>query len=197
MLLCLKRVNASDNPQPLCEWVDYLTGNLGAIHGELLFSDGRRLTSLPGPGIVLDYREEGYVPGWWLFVDVGGEEHERSIENWFNGQKGCGYDYVGLLRFVLEDIGKQIPWLGRLCKWLHLDILFPIVSGTRFWCTESSETGLNIAGVYCVKRWQVSPNDYAGVFEDRLVGIIPAKYANVIRQVNWNYARKYGVYCNG
>ena len=175
MLLALKDVAAWDNPW-YAKWIDRLTGSLGTVHGELILSNGERLTSLWDCGLCLDYRTEGYVPGWWWFVDVGGEKWEPAIRNWFDGEKGCKYDAIGLLRFVASNLGLPI---------------LPPVSGTRYWCTESVQSALNICGKYYVQRWMASPNSFVKNLRPAMTRSMPNSFAEVVKPVDTAYRNRY------
>ena len=76
--------------------------------------------------------------GSWDFIEIGHDDAQPFLENWYSGEKGCKYDFIGLLRCV--------------CR-------FITPSGVRWWCSEVVDAACDIAGLHSVSRWMASPND--------------------------------------
>jgi len=135
--VAFKRSAANDRTPVIDPLIDALTGGTGFCHSELLFANGERLTALPKGGIQISRRAEGYAAGDWVILDIGRPEAEDWIRNWYRGEAGCHYDYLGLLKTVIP---------------------FWPCSGSRWWCSECVDAALWIAGVHAERCWMASPN---------------------------------------
>lgn len=79
-------------------------------HCEIVFSDGMWGSSsdLEG-GVCLRYVE--HDPQLWVFYDIS-HFNETRARAWFELNKGRGYDYLGLLGFVIRPIKGSLGRLG-------------------------------------------------------------------------------------
>lgn len=129
--------------------IDALSGRRGYSHVELAAGAGvpGRVTAEAWAGFETNSRPGGYAAGEWTFYDVGAQRAWPFIANWGRGELGCGYDYLGVLRFILPFIGP---------------------SGKRWWCSEVVEAALHIAGLdCCCERWMATPNSLAKWLDDQ------------------------------
>jgi hypothetical protein len=71
-------------------------------HCELVFSDGRSASSVPGQGV--RFTEPGSIDfndtTQWELMDLTGLDEVRAID-WFTANQGHGYDFWGDASFVL------------------------------------------------------------------------------------------------
>ena len=84
-------------------------------HCELVFSDGTWATSYSHKGVVL-WRRDDFKPDDWDFIELPANLEEPA-RSWFEIHKGKSYDYVGLVRFVLDflDPSRDKWFCSRAC----------------------------------------------------------------------------------
>jgi hypothetical protein len=93
----------------------------GVSHAEILFSDGFRGTSVPGPGIVL--RPLVVNQEDWVIIDLPCSlAEEAEVRAFFEEEKGCGYDWSGII------FAQVFGW-----NW---------ASKTKYFCSEACIAGL-------------------------------------------------------
>src|SRR5271156_1744732 len=77
-------------------------------HWELVFSDGRSASSVPGAGVrftspgSIDFSDTTQ----WELMDLTGLDEQQAID-WFNTNLGKGYGYLGDAAFVLGILGHD------------------------------------------------------------------------------------------
>lgn len=83
-------------------------------HCELVFSDGKWGSSINKYGVTLRHRI--HIDSDWDYVDLP-DELEHAARIWFENHKGQPYDYVGVLRFILNFLNPaRDKWFcSRAC----------------------------------------------------------------------------------
>lgn len=124
--------------------IDWLSGARGYCHAELIFtSDVESLTSLAAGGV--QWLDRRYPAAEWDVWDVGFEWAEDLVADWADGEIGCKYDYLGVLRFLLKFL-RQSP--------------------KRWFCSEIVTAALQQCSLFRhLKPWKVSPNKLAKMLE--------------------------------
>jgi uncharacterized protein YycO len=89
-------------------------------HCELVFSDGRSASSVPGTGVrfttpgSIDFTDTTQ----WEMMDLTGLDEQAAID-WFTANEGKGYDFLGDAAFVLGILGhgKKDDFCSEACAY--------------------------------------------------------------------------------
>jgi hypothetical protein len=139
--VALRKVSPADGllTRLLGREVDRQTGALGYFHAALLFRGNRGYNFSAHPLTGVGYEEDSYSPDQWAMFDLGRDEHELDVLKFAHSELRCGYDYLGVLRFVDRNV-KPSP--------------------TRWFCSELVVACLQRARMFTyLKPEAISPND--------------------------------------
>lgn len=123
--------------------VNWLSGNGGFDHTELLLSDGTAISSAADTNGVHILPDFIMKPGEWVALEITDHVDEKVVLDFARSELGSGYDYAGVMRFVL-------PWMKQ-----HPDDWF---------CSEFVIACCQQVGLFRdLTPWKVSPNALARI----------------------------------
>ena len=128
--------------------INWLSGNNGYWHSDLVFSDDYSFTSTISKGVILVPKaERKYQLEYWDFFDIIiTPEQEAQVRKNAESIVGSPYDYLGVARWI-------IPFVGQ--------------SKTRYFCSESNVEVFNENPPNMLNNlepYRVNPNHMLPIF---------------------------------
>lgn len=84
------------------DWAIRLFSGGSYSHCEIIFSDGYFFSARPFSRVSYTHRR---ITSRWDVIDIPCTiEEEEAIRKWCDGELGCGYDWLGILRFLFDEV---------------------------------------------------------------------------------------------
>lgn len=126
-------------------WTNRFSGNMGYGHAAILLEDGRQISALTD-GVYLG--PINHPPRDWDLIDLGPLDPGPALD-WYDEERGCGYDWAGILHFVFPEIRP---------------------SPSRWFCSEAVESILQCYGCgVLLKASGMAPNYLTIQFENQIM----------------------------